>query len=146
MFILITVMIIVIERKTVNYRNSQQRDRILELLRSKRARIHPTAEWVYHQLKPQNPSLSLGTVYRNLNVLVELGVLERLYGESGVDRYEIDRTPHYHLICERCGGVEDVAMESDPGLIEKLQPLTRFKIKRHRIEFYGLCNECQKND
>jgi Fe2+ or Zn2+ uptake regulation protein len=122
------------------YRNSRQRTRILEILRSTDS--HPTASWVYEQLKPDFPSLSLGTVYRNLNILVEQGVVQELKFGSTFDRYDGITRPHYHFICEACGGISDVDLDHESDLNTKVQETLAHKVNYHRLEFYGLCREC----
>lgn len=104
--------------------------------------IHPTASWIYDQLKREFPDLSMGTVYRNLNILVEQGLIRKIDFGSTFDRYDANSAPHYHFICERCGSITDLSMPIDTTLNEKVESTTRFKTKRHRIEFYGLCDKC----
>ncbi|MCG8607879.1 transcriptional repressor, partial [bacterium] len=122
------------------YRNSKQRTRILEILRSTDS--HPTASWIYEQLKPDFPSLSLGTVYRNLNILVEQGAVQELKFGSTFDRYDSNTQPHYHFICEACGRISDVELEHEDDLDSKVQEMTAHKVDYHRLEFYGQCREC----
>ena len=126
----------------MKYRNSKQRRRILEILKGTRS--HPTADWVYKKLKEEIPGLSLGTIYRNLNVLQEQGHIEKLPFGSTFDRFEAKIKPHYHLICEKCGSVEDFYMSQYKDINKKAEKLGSFKIVRHRIDFFGLCKRCQK--
>ncbi len=127
----------------MKYRNSQQRERILALVRSTKS--HPTAEWIYQQLKPLYNTLSMGTVYRNLNILEAQGVIQRISTENGVDRFEPDVHPHYHLICEKCGIVSDIEMPHNSELNIQAEQLSQYKIDRHRIDFFGLCPKCRDN-
>jgi Fur family transcriptional regulator, peroxide stress response regulator len=127
----------------MKYRNSRQRQRILEIL--KETKSHPTADWVYKMLKKEIPDLSLGTVYRNLNMLKEQGHIEKLPFGSTFDRYEVKIKPHYHLVCEKCGIIEDFEMPQYTGINKKAEMLSSFKILRHRIDFIGLCKKCQKS-
>lgn len=127
-----------IEQK--KYRTSKQRTRVLDILRSTKS--HPTATWIYERLKPDFPSLSLGTVYRNLNILVEQGdVLELKFG-STFDRYDGKTQPHYHFICENCGAISDVDMEHERELDRKVEERNSYKVNYHRLEFYGQCQRC----
>ena len=126
----------------MKYRNSRQRQRILEIVRETDS--HPTADWVYKQLKEEIPDLSLGTVYRNINVLIEQGQIEKLPYGSTFDRFEAKTQPHYHFICEKCGLVEDFIMPHYADINKKAEKLGSFKIIRHRIDFFGLCKKCQK--
>ena len=126
------------------YKRSKQRDRIFELLKS--TQTHPTASWIYDQLKKEISNLSLGTVYRNLNVLTEQGLIRKFDFGSTFDRYDADISQHYHFSCERCGSFVDLETPIDEGLNKQVEKTTKFKIKSHRIEFYGLCYKCQKAD
>lgn len=123
-----------------NYKRSRQRERILELLRG--TGIHPTASWLYDRLKGEFPDLSLGTIYRNLNILVEQGLIRKIDFGSTFDRYDANTLPHYHFICERCGSISDLKIPIDDELNKRVELDTRYKAKRHRIEFYGLCDKC----
>ncbi|MDZ7821056.1 MAG: transcriptional repressor [Candidatus Marinimicrobia bacterium] len=93
------------------YRKSRQRERILELLRSTHS--HPTATWIYDRLKPEFPSLSMGTVYRNLSILEAQERIVRLSSGSTFDRYDASTHPHAHFRCVKCGNVYDVE-NTDP--------------------------------
>ena len=123
-----------------NYKRSRQRERILELLRG--TGIHPTASWLYDRLKSEFPDLSLGTIYRNLNILIEQGLIRKIDFGSTFDRYDANTLPHYHFICERCGSISDLKIPIDDELNKRVELDTRYKAKRHRIEFYGLCDKC----
>jgi Fur family transcriptional regulator, peroxide stress response regulator len=125
----------------MEYRRSRQRDRILEIL--KETKVHPTADWVYKKLKEEIPYLSLGTVYRNLKVLAEQGHIQKLPFGSTFDRFEAKIAPHYHLVCEKCGLVEDFEMPQYSDINQKAEKISTFKISRHRIDFFGLCKKCQ---
>jgi len=123
------------------YRQSRQRNMILDLIRS--TDTHPTADWLYAQLKRKIPSLSLGTVYRNLSILNEQGLVQKIAAGSTFDRFEANAIPHYHLICESCGKVEDFKMEGYQEMNDRANQLTKFNIKRHRIDFFGICQKCR---
>lgn len=125
----------------MEYRKSQQRERILEIL--KETKSHPTADWVYMKLKEEIPELSLGTVYRNLKVLMEQGLIQKLPFGSTFDRFEAKIAPHYHLVCEKCGVVEDFEMPQYSEINLQAEKMSAFKISRHRIDFFGLCEKCQ---
>lgn len=125
----------------MKYKRSKQRERILELLGQ--TEIHPTADWLYHKLKKEFPSLSLGTVYRNLNILVEQKRIQKLPFGSTHDRYEIIKNPHYHLVCKACGRVQDFDMPQYAEINKQAQKMSGFNISRHRIDFFGTCDKCQ---
>jgi Fur family transcriptional regulator, peroxide stress response regulator len=137
------IIVTITNKDRMKYRNSRQRQRILEIL--KETKSHPTADWVYNKLKEEIPELSLGTVYRNLNVLLEQGHIEKLPFGSTFDRFETKIKPHYHLVCDKCGLVEDFDMPQYTDINKKAEKLCSFKILRHRIDFFGLCKKCQKS-
>ena len=123
-------------------RKSKQRERILELLRS--TGTHPTATWIYDQLRGEFPSLSLGNVYRNLNILLEQGLIKKIDFGSTFDRFDANINRHYHFLCEECGSITDLVMPVIDELNKRVNEETNFKTRRHRIEFYGLCDKCKK--
>lgn len=127
-------------KRPTKYRNSKQRKRILEILKSTTA--HPTAAWIYERLREEFPTLSLGNVYRNLNILVEQGLIRELKFGSTFDRYDGNLKPHYHFICEACGVITDLHMEHVEELNRKVEAITNFSVKDHRLEFYGMCDNC----
>jgi Fur family peroxide stress response transcriptional regulator len=122
------------------YKRSRQREKILELLRG--TGIHPTASWIYDKLKSEFPDLSLGTIYRNLNILMEQGLIRKIDFGSTFDRYDANTSQHYHFICERCGSISDLEIPIDDELNKRAELNTKYKVNRHRIEFYGLCDRC----
>ena len=117
-------------------RHSPKRDAILECLRS--THEHPAAEWVYAQLKPLIPALSLATVYRNLAQFRKDGTVQVIGNVDGEERYDADLSPHCHFICRNCGKVADlpfseVAMPDTSGV---------GRMDSCSVTFYGCCNEC----
>lgn len=122
------------------YRRSKQRARILELLHHTKS--HPTAIMIFEELRRDFPTLSLGNVYRNLNILVEQGLIRELKMGSTYDRFDGVVAPHYHFICERCGEIADLDMPHDETLNKKVRALTKGQVKYHRLEFYGTCAAC----
>ena len=102
---------------------------------------HPTAEMVYQWLKPTNPNLSLGTVYRNLNLLVDEGAAVRM--AFPVERYDANVEPHPHFRCEVCGGVFDLDLPYDKGLDEKALLASGHDIRSHELIFHGVCVNCK---
>ena len=125
-------------------RKTKQRDLILKTLRN--TKCHPTADWIYEEVKKEMPNISLGTVYRNLGTLKELGeILELNYG-SKYSRYDGNPENHYHFVCEKCEKVIDI--EGVPvveGLNKEVAEKNDVEVHFHRAEFYGLCSECKKN-
>ena len=125
----------------INY--SRQRSTVLEVLRS--TKTHPTADWVYEQCKKVIPNISLGTVYRNLNLLVDLGEAIRVKGDFEKDRFDGDVHPHCHMVCSRCGAVVDV--ELDSVLDESVRAFisnNNIPADSYDITFTGVCSECSE--
>ncbi|MBN1797117.1 MAG: transcriptional repressor [Spirochaetales bacterium] len=127
---------------TGKYRRSKQREVILRLLQSTES--HPTASWIYDKLKSEFPHLSLGTVYRNLNILSEQGLIKKIDCGSTFDRFEANNHPHYHFICEQCNSVFDLKTPIMNNLEDQLSGLHNFTIHSHMIEFFGVCEACKK--
>ena len=125
-----------------HYRYSRQRERILEVLSSTGS--HPTATWLYDKLKPEFPRLSLGTVYRNLAILIDLGLARKIDAGSTFDRFEAKTTPHYHLICRKCGKIVDYEERFFTEINEVIRHSTDFDIEGHRIDFFGTCHTCKE--
>jgi Fur family peroxide stress response transcriptional regulator len=130
--------------KGKNRNHSKKRDEILTVIRSTVS--HPSARWVYEQLKPNLPALSLGTVYRNINLFREEGELASLGVVRGEERFDGRVEPHPHFICSRCGAVIDLPFLSDETL-EELAEIGRgggLRIEPLRTVFYGLCGGCRE--
>jgi len=128
--------------ENIAYKQSRQRIRILELLRS--TTEHPTADWLYTRLKKEFPRLSLGTVYRNLSILNDQGLIKKIHYGSTFDRFEANITPHHHLICEECGAIIDFIMPNYDEIIDSAGKLTDFTVRSHKIEFFGICTNCKQ--
>jgi len=131
------------EEKKGFVRKTKQRDLILKTLRS--TDTHPTADWIYEQVKQEIPNISLGTVYRNLGTLKEMGeILELNYG-SKYSRFDGNPHNHYHFVCESCGAVMDIeGFPVDKELDEKVARENDVEVMFHRMEFYGLCGTCKR--
>lgn len=120
-------------------RYSKQRELIYQCLMD--THEHPTAEMLYQWLKPENPSLSLGTVYRNLNLLAEEGLVTRM--PFPIERYDANTQPHPHFRCRKCGAVYDLeGVEYDASLDEKVGVLSGHQVDRHDLVFSGICTHC----
>ena len=103
-------------------KHSRKRDAILACVRG--TTCHPTAEWVYAQLKPEIPDLSLGTVYRNLAIFKQA-----------------------HFVCTKCTGVYDVPQETLPvDFLRSAEALTRGEITSYQLSYYGICPKCKNSD
>ncbi len=123
-------------------RETKQREAILNVLRQ--ADSHPTADWVYDEVRKAIPNISKGTVYRNLKILRETGEISELNLSGTVRRYEGRPENHYHFRCEKCGRVFDLGEPVNNELDERVAKRTGFKVSYHQLEFRGLCKDCQQ--
>lgn len=121
-------------------RRTRQREAILEVLRGTTS--HPTADWVYQEVRKEMPHVSLGTIYRNLRTLSEHGEIQELAYGSNHSRFDANAHNHYHFICENCGSVIDLDLPSMPELEGKVEALGNYQVVAHRLEFYGICPAC----
>jgi Fur family ferric uptake transcriptional regulator/Fur family peroxide stress response transcriptional regulator len=120
-----------------------QRTLVLETVRALRG--HVTADEVYDVLVPKYPSISRGTVYRNLNVLAELGEIRKIEIPGDAVRYDYLCHEHYHVQCAQCSQVFDVDMDYLPDLQSRVKDAHGFTFTGHDIFFKGICPECKAN-
>lgn len=132
-----------IERlKYNNIRITPQRHAILEFLIEHDS--HPTADEIYKALEDRFPSMSVATVYNNLRLFIQLGLVKEMMFGDNSSRFDFSSTEHYHAICSKCGKIEDIYY---PGLDDVeivASNLTGFEVSSHRLEIYGLCPDCQQ--
>lgn len=121
---------------------SRQREEIKSFLMTRKD--HPTADVVYMNVRQQNPNISLGTVYRNLTLLADMGEILRLRVGDGVDHFDADTSRHYHFICTECGSVIDLEMESIDSIMEVAGKNFAGQITGHFTYFQGTCEDCCK--
>jgi Fur family ferric uptake transcriptional regulator len=121
-------------------RMTRQRKVILEELQH--MMTHPSAEEVYDVVRKRLHRISLGTVYRNLEILSELGEITKLEFGGTIKRFDPNPEDHYHIRCSLCDKVVDAPMALLDHVEAHLSKKTEFKIIGHRLEFYGLCPEC----
>lgn len=130
--------------KESGVRITPQRHAILEYLIN--CMSHPTADEIYKALESKFPNMSVATVYNNLRVFRDVGLVKELtYGDQS-SRFDFTTTDHYHAICENCGKIVDFQY---PGLDEVEQfaeHVSGFNVSHHRLEVYGLCPDCTKED
>ena len=143
-------------------KHSRKRDAILELIRS--SKTHPSAQWVYKQLKPRFPDLSQGTVYRNIKVLFEEGELVSAGVINGEEHFDGEPLPHSHAVCKSCGMIIDIPAKTgtsarranasvdskNRGSTPEMEIFAHFSviipgftIDIRNTVFYGLCNGCK---
>ena len=119
---------------------SRQRELILEAVREDD--LHPTADFIYQRLKKDHPNLSLGTVYRNLNLLSEIGTINKLHVPGMPDRFDGNITPHYHFYCKHCGRVFDVNIDFPQEIDREVERETGHHVDSHSVLFSGICKGC----
>ena len=121
-------------------RHSPKREAILECLRS--TTCHPSAEWVYAQLKPRIPDLSLATVYRNLARFRAEGAVQVIGCVDGEDRYDGDTAPHGHFVCRTCGAVDEVDDHAVSAALDRAAAAKGFRPGHATVEVEGTCAGC----
>lgn len=122
---------------------SRQREAIKEFLISRHD--HPTADTVYENIREKYPNISLGTVYRNLSLLVSIGEIVKITATQGPDRFDARTAPHHHFVCRNCHCVIDMEMPEEDMLESKAAAAFPGIIDGHTVNFYGLCETCMKN-
>lgn len=126
----------------MNLKHSKQRDSIKQFLSTRKD--HPTADVVYTNVRNSFPNISLGTVYRNLTLLADIGEITRLRVGDGADHFDYDTSPHCHFVCSDCGTVSDF----DFPFIEHITDIARKsfngEVEGQMTYFYGRCENCSK--
>lgn len=105
---------------------------------------HPTAETVYLSLREEYPNISLGTVYRNLSLLADMGEILKISTGDGPDRFDGNTSPHYHFFCRQCGQVSDLKMENIDIINVIASHGFAGQVDGHVTHFFGTCPECMK--
>jgi Fur family ferric uptake transcriptional regulator len=123
-------------------RMTRQRKVILEEIR--KVRTHPTADEVYEMVRRRIPRISMGTVYRDLDILSEYGMIQKLGGQQR--RFDGNMQNHYHVRCISCGRVEDVPMRPLERIEDSAHKICGYEIRGHSLEFIGLCPECKRKE
>lgn len=121
---------------------SMQRELVLKTLQQNV--VHPTAEQVYEILRKDLPSISLATVYRNLNLLAANGTIRKIEGLDGKVHFDHNTHPHYHFICTKCNKVYDIPYDIAPDLAEQVLDRTGLVVESYDISFKGVCKGCRK--
>lgn len=126
----------------MNLKHSKQRDSIKEFLATRKD--HPTADVVYINVRQSFPNISLGTVYRNLTLLADIGEIARLRVGDGVDHFDYDTAPHHHFVCSECGRVIDLDVPFMEQMTEAARENFEGEVKGQVTYFYGRCGNCTK--
>jgi len=104
---------------------------------------HPTAEQIYQELRNEYPTISLGTIYKTLHLLQELGLIQELGFTEGSARYDPDMELHINMVCSKCGKISDYKAENVEKLWSAIISDLGFKPKGQRIDIYFECNDCK---
>jgi Fur family transcriptional regulator, peroxide stress response regulator len=122
------------------FRKTKQRTVILEELQ--KVDTHPSADEIYMMVRKRMPRISLGTVYRNLELLSEKGIILKLTFGGNQKRFDGYTEQHYHIRCMQCGKIADAPIDPITTIDEKADKLSGYKIFGHNLEFIGLCPDC----
>jgi Fur family peroxide stress response transcriptional regulator len=125
-------------------KHSVKRDAVLEKLRSTKS--HPSALWIYEELRKEIPDISLGTVYRNLSVFKDEGLIISVGVVNGQERFDAATFEHTHFICLDCGDVIDVDADIEPSLRESVEQTYNLEVLMQQLTLYGKCGKCRDKD
>lgn len=128
-------------KKTLNH--SKQREAILTFLKPRKD--HPTADTIYKGVKNDFPNISLGTVYRNLTLLSELGIIQKISCGEDSEHFDGNPAPHNHFICRECNSVIDLEMDNIDFINTLATKNFSGNVEGHTIYFYGTCPDCMTN-
>ena len=138
--------------KSKGLKVTNQRIQVLEVLTSSPDK-HLTAEEIHELVKVDYPEIGLATVYRTIQLLFELNLIERINLDDGFVRYEIvkmrddeQKHHHHHLICLKCGKISSFEDDLLDDLEAKIMETASFKVLDHEVKFYGNCSECLNSD
>lgn len=123
---------------------SRQRESIREYIMN--CKEHPTADSIYTAIRAEYPNISLGTVYRNLALLAELGEITKVSTGDGPDRFDSNTNPHSHFICTRCHNILDIENSELDCLKDRAAEKFDGKITGHMTTFYGICKSCMDKE
>ena len=128
----------------MNKRKTIQRSLVLETVQE--LRCHATADEIFNMIVKKHPNISRGTVYRNLNLLSDIGEIRKMGITSGADRFDHQCHEHYHARCVKCGRVFDVEMDFIADIEKNIKNNHGFKFIGHDLIFKGICHECNTID
>lgn len=121
-------------------RMTHQREIILEELR--KVKCHPTADELYGMIKTRLPRISLATVYRNLELMADDGMIRKLEYAGKQKRFDGDTRNHHHIRCVECGRLDDIFVSPVEGVDDCIVDSGGYSVLGHRLEFFGICSEC----
>lgn len=120
---------------------SKQRELILNYILN--SHEHLTADTIYADLKKDNPELSLGTVYRNLTKLTEIGAIKKVSLPNQVDKFDKNLEPHAHFICDECGSITDINIPGMDKFLDKISDEDGISIRKYDLTLNGICKKCK---
>jgi Fur family transcriptional regulator, peroxide stress response regulator len=130
--------------KSLDFRITPQRLAVLRILAA--SEEHPTAEQIFERVKVEFPTTSLATIYKTIALLKGLNEVLELGFPDGSNRYDGNKPfPHPHVICTRCRKIMDPELMSLDELKDEISKKTGFRIQHHRLDFFGVCQECQED-
>jgi Fur family ferric uptake transcriptional regulator len=131
-----------------SYKLTPQREATVRVL-LEREEDHLSAEDIYLLVKEKAPEIGLATVYRTLELLSELKIVDKINFGDGVSRYDLRKEGaahfHHHLVCMECGTVEEIVEDLLEEVEKKVEDQWQFQVKDHRLTFHGICHKCQQN-
>ena len=122
-------------------RLTRQRKAVLEVV--KRAHNHPDAAWIYQEVRKVVPKVSLGTIYRTLEALVEEGYLIPITKAGEATRYDANLHPHLHLVCQGCGAIVDLEVDLPALLTSVQEAYPQLEVREVEVTYKGLCPTCK---
>lgn len=122
---------------------SKQREALLTLLRSTRS--HPSADWLYENLRKDFPNISLGTVYRNLALLTENGDIIKIPTYSSKEHFDGFTHTHHHFVCRDCDAILDLDIDGMESTKREAEKKLNAEVDDYSLVFYGVCENCKKN-
>ena len=117
---------------------TKQKKLVLDIIEN--SHKHPTAEEVFFEARQQMPNIALGTVYRNLNALVDEGFVRRITLSGTPDRFDIAKCDHDHLVCQKCGKLKDVFLS---GIVDEIKNISGDEIISYELNAYYICDNCK---
>ncbi|KWU57169.1 ferric iron uptake transcriptional regulator [Priestia megaterium] len=134
---------------SASYKLTPQREATVRVL-LEHEEDHLSAEDVYLLVKEKSPEIGLATVYRTLELLTELKIVDKINFGDGVSRYDLRQEGaahfHHHLVCMECGSVDEIQEDLLEDVEEIVEKQWNFKIKDHRLTFHGICHRCQHKE
>ena len=130
------------EPKTKQFR---KRNAILTCLRG--THLHPSAEMLHEMLTPEHPDISLATVYRNLALFKQQGIIQSLGTVDGIERFDGNIAPHVHFICTSCSSILDLPQVAVPEQLRStVESATHGRVNECQLSFTGICQNCCQNE